>query len=159
MAKHFWLSEEHFARLQPLLPNKVRGVPRVDDRRVISGIIHVLQSGCRWRDAPPVYGPYKTLYNRFVCWARQGVWERVFTELAAAGGPPMVLMLDAPPVKAHRSAAGGKGGRSNRRSGDRGGAARRKSTPPSMSPVGRGGCSSAPAIAATPRSEPILWRI
>ena len=73
MAKHFWLSAAQFARLQPLLPNKVRGVPRVDDRRVISGIIHVLQSGCRWRDAPPVYGPPKTLYNRFVRWARKGV--------------------------------------------------------------------------------------
>ena len=111
MATHYWLSEEQFMRLQPLLPNKVRGVPRVDDRRVISGIIHVLQSGCRWRDAPAVYGPYKTLYNRFVRWARKGVWERVFRELAAAGGPPLVLMLDSTPVKAHRSATGGKGGR------------------------------------------------
>ena len=72
MATHFWLSEEQFTRLQPLLPHKVRGVPRVDDRRVISGIIHVLQSGCRWRDAPSVYGPSKTLYNRFVRWARKG---------------------------------------------------------------------------------------
>lgn len=54
MSNQFWLSEEQFARLQPLLPHKVRGVPRVDDRRVISGIVHVLQSGCRWRDAPPV---------------------------------------------------------------------------------------------------------
>ena len=86
MATHYWLSEEQFRRLQPLLPNKVRGVPRVDDRRVISGILHVLQSGCRWRDAPAVYGPYKTLYNRFVRWARKGVWEQVFRELAAAGG-------------------------------------------------------------------------
>ena len=70
MPNYFWLSDRQFARLQPLLPTKVRGVPRVDDRRVISGIIHVLQSGCRWRDAPPSYGPYKTLYNRFVRWRR-----------------------------------------------------------------------------------------
>jgi len=73
MPNHFWLSDRHFARLQPLLPTKVWGVPRVDDRRVISGIIHVLQSGCRWRDAPPGYGPSKTLYNRFGRWARKGV--------------------------------------------------------------------------------------
>ena len=66
MAKHFWLSEAQFARLRPLSPNKVRGMPRVDDRRVISGIIHVRQSGWRWRDAPAVYGLPKTLYNRFV---------------------------------------------------------------------------------------------
>ncbi len=149
MATHYWLSEEQFMRLQPLLPHKVRGVPRVDDRRVISGILHVLQSGCRWRDTPPVYGPYKTVYNRFVRWARKGVWERVFTELAAASGPPLVLMLDSTPVKAHRSAAGGKGGRCSRQSGARGGAAPRKSTPPSMGPVAPGGCSSGPASAAT----------
>ena len=120
MRKHFWLSEEQFARLQPLLPTDTRGVPRVDDRRVISGIVHVLQSGCRWRDAPSVYGPPKTLYNRFVRWARKGVWERVFAELAAADGPPVVLMLDATHVKAHRSAAGGKGGRSGKRLAARG---------------------------------------
>ena len=139
MAKHFWLSPAQFARLQPLLPNKVRGVPRVDDRRVISGIIHVLQSGCRWRDAPPVYGPPKTLYNRFVRWARKGVWERVFTELAAAGGPPVVLMLDSTPVKAHRSAAGGKGGHSSRRLGGHAGDGPPKSMPQSMNTAARGG--------------------
>ena len=87
MPNYFWLSDRQFARLQPLLPTKVRGVPRVDDRRVISGIIHVLQSGCRWRDAPPSYGPYKTLYNRFVRWARKGVWDQVFAELAAGRWP------------------------------------------------------------------------
>ena len=61
---YFWLSDAQFARLQPLLPNKVRGVPRVDDRRVISGIIHVIRSGLIWRDAPACYGSHKTLYNR-----------------------------------------------------------------------------------------------
>ena len=115
MSNHFWLSAAQFARLQPLLPTDTRGVPRVDDRRVISGIIHVLQSGCRWRDAPPVYGPSKTLYNRFVRWARKGVWAHVFMALATAGGPPETLMLDATYVKAHRAAAGGKGGRTSRR--------------------------------------------
>ena len=63
MVPSFWLSDEQCGRLQPLLPNKVRGVPRGDDRRGISGIIHVLQSGWRWRDAPPGYGPHKTRYN------------------------------------------------------------------------------------------------
>lgn len=62
----FWLSEAQFARLRPLLPTATRGIARVDDRRVISGVVQVLQSGCRWRDAPPVCGPSKTLYNRFV---------------------------------------------------------------------------------------------
>lgn len=68
----FWLSEEQFARSKPLLPNKVRGVPRVDDQCVISAIVHVLKSGCRWVDAPSDYGPQKTLDNRFVRWAEKG---------------------------------------------------------------------------------------
>jgi transposase len=64
----FWLTEDQFSRLAPLLPTDTRGKPRVDDRRVISGIVHVLKSGSRWIDAPDVYGPHKTLYNRFVRW-------------------------------------------------------------------------------------------
>lgn len=112
----FWLTEAQFGRLSPLLPTDTRGVPRVDDRRVISGIVHVLQSGCRWRDAPLAYGPRKTLYNRFVRWAAKGVWEGVFHALAEAGGPPEALLLDSTHVKAHRSAAGGKGGPKRKRS-------------------------------------------
>ena len=80
----FWLSEEQFARLAPLLPTDTRGVARVDDRRVISGIVHVLMSGGRWSDAPACYGPRKTLYNRWVRWARKGVWQRAFETLRAA---------------------------------------------------------------------------
>ena len=153
MTHSFWLSDEQFGRLQPLLPSKVRGVPRVDDRRVISGIIHVLQSGCRWRDAPPGYGPHKTLYNRFVRWARKGVWDGVFAQLSAAGGPPVALLLDSTPVKVHRSAAGGKGGRTTKQSGGPAEAARPKSTPPSMRPAARDACSSARAIGAMRRSR------
>ena len=110
MADLFWLTEAQMVRLRPLLPSKPRGVPRVDDRRVISGIVHVLISGGRWVDAPVVYGPRKTLYNRWVRWARQGVWRHAFQELAAAGGPPAELMLDSTHAKAHRCAAGGEGG-------------------------------------------------
>jgi transposase len=87
-----------------------RGKPRVDDRRVISGIVHVLKSGGRWVDAPDVYGPHKTLYNRFVRWAAKGIWVRLFQTLAQAGGPPAHVLMDSSAVKAHRSAAGGKGG-------------------------------------------------
>ena len=58
-------------RIQPLLPDKVRGMPRVDDRRVISGIVHLIRNGLRWRAAPPEYGP--TLYNRFVRWSKAGL--------------------------------------------------------------------------------------
>ena len=137
MAGEFWLSDGQWLRLQPLLPNKPRGVPRVDDRRVISGIVHVLQSGCRWKDAPAIYGPSKTLYNRNVRWAAKGVWRDVFETLAAAGGPPAEVLIDSTHVKAHRSAAGGKGGRASRRSGSAGADATPRSTPSPMVRVGR----------------------
>ena len=115
----FWLTEDQFARLQPLLPTDTRGKPRVDDRRVISGIIHVLKSGGRWIDAPAAYGPRKTLYNRFVRWAAKGVWGAIFHALAAAGGPPTEVLIDSSAVKAHRCASGGKGGSGLRRSAAR----------------------------------------
>ena len=102
---HFWLSDAQFSRLQPLLPNKPRGVPRVDDCRVISGIIHVLRHGLMWRDAPSVYGPHKTLYNRFVRWSEKGVFDRIFAELAAASTATDTVMIDATHLKAHRTAA------------------------------------------------------
>jgi transposase len=82
----FWLDERQFARLEPHLPTDTRGKPRVDDRRVISGIVHVLKSGCRWIDAPAVYGPRKTLYNRFVRWSAKGIWVDIFHALASAAG-------------------------------------------------------------------------
>ena len=111
----FWLTEEQFARLEPHLPSDTRGKARVDDRRVISGIVHVLKSGCRWVDAPSAYGPRKTLYNRFVRWTDKGIWQNIFHVLASAGGPPAQVLIDSSAVKAHRCAAGGKGGNGRRR--------------------------------------------
>lgn len=125
----FWLSEEQFERLRPLLPNKVRGVARVDDRRVINGIIHVAKSGGRWVDAPPCYGPRKTLYNRFVRWAAKGIWQDLFITLAAAGGPPAEVLIDSTHMKAHHWAGGEKGGRAPRRSGSAAADATASSTP------------------------------
>jgi transposase len=102
---HFWLTEAQFGRLQPLLPNKPRGVPRVDDRRVISGIIHVIRHGLMWRDAPAAYGPHKTLYKRFFCWSEIGVFDRIFAALASASTATDTVMIDASHLKAHRTAA------------------------------------------------------
>ena len=126
---HFWLTDAQFAKIAPHLPTNTRGKARVDDRRVISGIVHVLKSGGRWVDAPSVYGPHKTLYNRFVRWAAKGVWTKLFQALAQAGGPPAHVLMDSSAVKAHRSAAGGKGGSGARRSGAREVAARPRSMP------------------------------
>ena len=124
----FWLDEGQFARLAPH-PTDTRGKPRVDDRRVISGIVHVLKSGARWVDAPAIYGPKKTLYNRFVRWAAKGIWVDIFHALASAGGPPAEVLIDSSAVKAHRCASGGKGGNLPRRSAARAADGRRKSTP------------------------------
>lgn len=128
MSSGFWLTDAQFERLEPFLPTDTRGVARVDDRRVISGIVQVLKSGCRWKDAGPAYGPHKTPYNRFVRWRDKGVWESTFLALAAAGGPPADDLLDSTHVKAHRSAAGGKGGRSARQSASAGADGTPKST-------------------------------
>jgi putative transposase len=100
----FWLSEAQMRRIEPCFPLS-HGVPRVDDRRVISGIIFVIRNGLRWRDAPADYGPHKTIYNRFVRWSRLGVFNRIFAELAARGGRSERLMIDATHLKAHRTAA------------------------------------------------------
>jgi transposase len=126
---YFWLNDDQFARLEPLLPTDTRGKPRVDDRRVISGIVHVLKSGGRWTDAPEVYGPRKTLYNRFVRWAAKGVWTDIFHALASAGGPPTQVLIDSSAVKAHRCASGGKGGSALRQSGAHAAGGPQRSTP------------------------------
>src|SRR5882757_4944648 len=110
----FWLNDDQWRQIEPYLPTDVRGVERADDRRVISGIVQVLKSGCRWSDCPPEYGPPTTIYNRFVRWARRGVWENLFRELAGNGRSADMQMIDSTHVKAHRSASGGKGGSRNR---------------------------------------------
>ena len=102
---HFWLDDAQFARLKPFPPNKPRGMPGVDDRRVISGIVHVIRNGLMWKDAPPVYGPRKTLYNRFVRWSQGGVFDRIFAELAVESTATDTVMIDAAHLKAHRTAA------------------------------------------------------
>ena len=98
------LSVAQMRRIEPLFPRS-RGLPRVDDRRVISGIVYVIRHGLQWKDAPVGYGPSKTLYNRFIRWSRLGVFARIFAALAARGGAPARLMIDATHLKAHRTAA------------------------------------------------------
>lgn len=104
MSDLFWLSQAQMRRIEPYFPLS-HGVARVDDRRVISGIIFVIRNGLRWRDAPGAYGPHKTIYNRFIRWSRMGVFNQIFAELAAKGPKPEHLMIDATHLKAHRTAA------------------------------------------------------
>jgi len=104
MSDLIWLSEAQMRQIEPYFPLS-HGVPRVDDRRVLSGIIFVIRNGLRWRDAPKEYGPHKTIYNRFIRWSRLGVFNRIFAALSARGGEPDQLMIDATHLKAHRTAA------------------------------------------------------
>jgi transposase len=131
MAGEFWLSDQQWAAIEPHLPRNRPGARRVDDRRVLSGIIHVLKSGCRWQDCPPVYGPPTTIYNRFHRWSGRGLWQRLFQALVAVT-PDDVQMIDSTTAKAHRSAGGGKGGRRRRQLVGLGADAPQKSMPSSM---------------------------
>ena len=92
MADLFLLSEAQMRRIERYFPLS-RGIARVDDRRVISGIVFVIRNGLRWRDAPGDYGPHKTIYNRFVRWSRLGVFNKIFAELARKAGKPSRLMI------------------------------------------------------------------
>ncbi len=119
MSGQCWLTEKQLERLRPHFP-KPRGKPRVDDRRVLSGILHVLRNGLRWQDAPAVYGPHKTLYNRFARWSRLGVFAQIFRDLARPGAEGDTLMMDSTHLKAHRTAASlRKGGSARGRLGAR----------------------------------------
>ena len=104
MSDLIWLSDAQMRKIEPNFPLS-HGVPRVDDRRIISGIIFILRNGLRWRDAPKDYGPPKTIYNRFIRWSPLGVFNRIFAELAGKAGAPDQLMIDATHLKAHRTAA------------------------------------------------------
>jgi transposase len=117
MREIFWLDDDAWAAIEPHLPSNQPGARRVDDRRIISGIIHVLKSGCRWKDCPPEYGPPTTVYNRFNRWSRRGHWRKILDALVAGQWITTAVAMDGSYVKAHRCAHGGKGGPKVRRSG------------------------------------------
>src|SRR6478736_514362 len=98
------LADDEWIAIKPMLPNKPRGVPRVNDRRVLNGIFWVLRSGAPWRDLPETYGSRTTCYNRFVCWRRAGVWDRIMRALTVAHDAA-VQMNDTSMVRVHQHAA------------------------------------------------------
>ena len=127
MSRLFWLSDAQWAAIEPHLPKNQAGARRVDDRRVISGIIHVLKSGGRWCDCPAQYGPSTTIYNRFNRWSRRRFWTDLVEALAVAGAVTKSTSIDSTYIKAHRSAHGGKGGLKRRLSVPRAAARPRRS--------------------------------
>lgn len=105
----FWLSDEAWAAIEPHLPKNQPGARRVDERRVISGILHVLKAGSRWCNCPADYGPSTTIYNRFNRWSRRGLWVKLLDALVQAGAVTRNTAIDSTNIKAKRAALGGKG--------------------------------------------------
>ena len=103
------LTDFEWRVFEPLLPNKSRGVPRVDDRRVLNGIFWVLRSGAPWRDLPERYGPHTTCYNRFVRWRKAGIWDKLMDAITAAYDGD-IQMIDSTSIRAHQQAATAKRG-------------------------------------------------
>jgi transposase len=124
----FWFSDEAWAAIEPHLPRNQPGARRVDDRRLISGILHVLKVGCRWCDCPADYGPSTTVYNWFSRWSRRGFWLKLLDALADAGAVTKSTAIDSTYVKAQRAAFGEKGGVRHRLLVARAAAGPRKST-------------------------------
>ena len=107
--RRYELTDFEWSIIEPLLPNKPRGVARVDDRRVLNGIYWRLRTGSPWADIPERYGPYTTCYNRFVRWAKLGVWDKVFEAVTKAYDGDLQA-IDASSIKVHQHAANGKRG-------------------------------------------------
>ena len=103
------LSDEEWAIIAPLLPNNSRGIARVDDRRVINGILWRFRTGSSWRDVPERYGPRTTLYNRFSRWRKAGVWDRLLDAVSKRYDGDIV-MIDSSCVRVHQHGANAKKG-------------------------------------------------
>jgi transposase len=109
-ASLFWFSDEQWTKIEALVPTNRPGPKAKDNRRILSGIMHVLKVGCRWQDCPPEYGPSTTVYNRFNRWSGRGIWQQIFETAAGSPEPPEDVALDSTHAKAHRCAGGGEGG-------------------------------------------------
>lgn len=109
MRRRYELTDQEWSIIEPRLPNKPRGVPRVDDRRVLNGILWRFRTGSPWSEIPERYGPPTTCYNRFVRWRKAGVWDRLLAAVSAAFEGD-VVMIDATCVRVHQHGATGKKG-------------------------------------------------
>lgn len=107
--RRYELTDHEWSIIEPLLPKKSRGVPRVDDRRVLNGILWRFRTGSPWAEVPERYGPSTTCYNRFVRWRKAGVWDRLLEEISTAYDGD-IIMIDSTCVRVHQHGATGKKG-------------------------------------------------
>ena len=145
MPDEYLLGDKTWATIEPLLPTVYAGARRHDDRRIISGIVHVLRSGCRWKDCPAVYGPHTTVYNRFNRWSHRGRWQAIFDTLVATV-PNDTRSIDSTSIKASAPPPAEKAARTRRRLAAPAVAERPRSMP---SRTVRGGCFAFPSPQAT----------
>lgn len=139
--RRYELTDFEWTIIQPLLPNKPRGVPRVDDRRVLNGILWRFRTGSPWAEIPERYGPYTTCYNRFVRWRKAGVWDHILQEISKACETDIV-MIDSSCVRVHQHGATGKRGISTMAAWDVPAAGLRpRSTPSSTPKAARSRCA------------------
>jgi transposase len=131
MSNLFWLDDESWLAIKPLIPMSRPGVKPGRNRQVISGILHVLKVGCRWSDCPAAYGPSTTVYNRFNRWSKAGIWQKMLHHLVVHDAAD-IQCIDSTTAKAHRCSAGGKGGRRSKESAGAEAGEPRKSTLLSM---------------------------
>ena len=122
--RRYEITDFEWAIIEPLLPNKPRGVPRADDRKVLNGIYWRLRAGSPWDEIPERYGPYTTCYNRFVRWGKAGVWDRIFEAVSRAYDGDL-QMIDSTSIRVHQHAANAR-----RASAKRGGQKKAPRLPP-----------------------------
>jgi transposase len=134
MANEYWLNDEQWAATEPLIPTGRRGVKPGRNREVLSGILHVLKYGCRWRDCPEIFGPHTTIYNRFNRWSKAGIWQQMLQRLVTSDAAKL-QSIDSTTAKAHRCSAGRTGWPMRRASAAVAAAERPKSA---LSPTVRG---------------------
>jgi transposase len=146
------LTDFEWEAIQPHLPNKPRGVPRVDDRRVLNGIFWCLRSGAPWADMPARYGPPTTVYNRFNRWRKAGVWDRLMDAITKAYDGE-VQMIDTSVVRVHQQGATAKRGVSIAVWVVPGADSPPNSTPSSTGKAGRSSSSSRQVRTATSRAR------
>jgi transposase len=115
-----WLRDDQFERIAALLPGKVTdpGRTATNNRLFVEAVLWIARTGCPWRDLPPQFGPWNSVYQRFARWSRRGVWHRVFTLLAKEADFEEVF-IDSTIVRAHQHAAGAPKKRATKRSGAR----------------------------------------
>ncbi len=109
------LTNKQWEQLEPVLPPQKphTGRPALDHRQVMNGILWVLRTGAPWRDLPERYGKWTTIYSRFQRWRKQGVWDRILTELQTIKSRDKQIdweihLIDGSVVRAHQHAAGAK---------------------------------------------------